>query len=103
MIAKAKPAPESEPSPRKRRAREAVDVELTVRFNFGDEADDRVTVLDGRRVPMVGSVLANRDRIIRGFMRLLLRTAAQQPRVARELFPWLKRKPRKNKKARSRS
>ena len=100
MIAKAKTPADAETKPRKRRTREAVDVELTVRFNFGDDAEDRVTVLDGRRVPMVGSVLANRDRIIRGFMRLLLRTAAQQPRVARELFPWLKRKPRQKSRSR---
>ncbi|MFT4046922.1 MAG: hypothetical protein QM661_09530 [Solimonas sp.] len=62
---------------------------LTVRFKFGAEAGDHVTVIDDRRMPMVGSVLSNRDRIVKGFVNLLIRTALKQPRVARELFPLL--------------
>ena len=100
MIAKADPAPETPAARKKRRsAKEAVDVELTLRFNFGDEPSDHVTVMDGRRIPMVGGVLATRDRILRGFVRLMLRTAVAQPRVARELFPWIKRKKRRGKAA----
>lgn len=102
MIAKADPAPESPAARKKRRsAKEAVDVELTLRFNFGEAPADHVTVMDAQRIPMVGGVLANRDRILRGFVRMMLRTAVKQPRVARELFPWIKRKKRRGKVARN--
>lgn len=102
MIAKAKPATEEPASRERRRSKnEPLDVELTLRFNFGDEPSDHVTVMDAARVPMVGGVLANRDRILRGFMRVLLKTAVQQPRVARELFPWLKFKARDTRRKKS--
>lgn len=92
MIRKAQdgPAPEAAaPRRKRRRAEEPLDVQLTVRFNFGSEPGDRVTVIDRRRVPLVGGIIANRDRILRGFVGLMLRTALKQPRVARELFPLL--------------
>ncbi|NKF24436.1 hypothetical protein [Solimonas marina] len=94
MIRKAKEGTEAKPeaTPRRKRRRrrnEPLDVQLTVRFNFGAEPDDHVTVIDNRSVPMVGGLLANRDRIMRGFVTLLMRTAMMQPRVARELFPLL--------------
>ncbi|MGH8445167.1 MAG: hypothetical protein ACREVL_07865, partial [Solimonas sp.] len=73
----------------RRRANDPLDVQLTVRFNFGAEPDDHITVINNRRVPMVGSVIANRDRIMRGFVNLMIRTAMKQPRIARELFPLL--------------
>lgn len=90
MIRKARESTDDEPRRRRaRRAKEPLDVQLTVRFNFGAEPEDHVTVIDNRRVPMVGGLIANRDRIMRGFLQLLLRTALKQPRVARELFPLL--------------
>ncbi|WP_241695913.1 hypothetical protein [Solimonas terrae] len=46
-------------------------------------------MIDNRSVPMVGGIIANRDRVLRGFVNLLLRTAMKQPRVAREIFPLL--------------
>lgn len=91
MILKArKPAAGSKAesgSRRRPRPRPPVDVELSVAFRFGDAPEDRVTVIDARRVPMIGSLLDNRDRIVRGFVSLLLRAAVSQPRVARQLFP----------------
>ncbi|HEX4896049.1 MAG TPA: hypothetical protein VFV11_06950 [Solimonas sp.] len=72
---------------RRLRKHEPLDVNLTVRLNFGAGDSDHVDVIHDRRIPMVGSVLANRDRILRGFLGLLMRTAFTQPRVARELFP----------------
>jgi len=74
----------------KRRAPQPVDVHLTLKMNFGDEKDDAITVIDNRRVPMVGSVFTYRDKIVRGFALLLVKTGLAQPRVARELFPVLK-------------
>ena len=85
----AEPQDGSQPKGRRgrRRARDPLDVQLTVRFKFGAEAEDQVTVINNRSVPMVGSVIANRDRILKGFVNLLIRTALKQPRVARELAP----------------
>ena|SRR5579872_2970059 len=75
---------------RRRRAEHPLEVNLTLRFKFGDEPDDAVTVMDDRRVPMVGSLFDSRDRILRAFTLLLVRTGMAQPKVARELFPVLR-------------
>lgn len=74
----------------KTRRREPLDVKLTVAFRFGDEPDDRVTVMNDRSIPLVGTVFESRDRILRGFSRLLFKAAAQQPKVASELVPLFK-------------
>jgi hypothetical protein len=86
MIAK-----EDKPAGRRRRQSEPLDVSLTVRFNFGEQPEDAVTVINDRNVPMVGSVFANRDRILRGFIGLLLRTGLREPKVAKKVLglrPW---------------
>ncbi len=84
--------------PRRRRGRkEPLDVQLTVSFRFGDEPGDQVTMIDQRSVPMVGSIVANRDRVIRGFVGLLMRVAVTQPRIAGQLFPIGKLLPRRKK------
>ena len=49
-----------------------------------------VTVMNDRRVPMVGSVFESRDRILRAFTVLLMRTGMAQPKVAKELIPLLR-------------
>jgi hypothetical protein len=73
-----------------RRKPPPLDVQLTLRMNFGEVPDDAITVIDDRRVPMVGSVFEYRDRIVRAFAMLLVKTGMAQPRVARELFPLFK-------------
>ena len=70
----------------RRRRREPMEVILTFQMNFGDRPDDSVTLIDERRVPLVGSVFDNRDRILREFLRLLMKAGAQQPRVMRRLL-----------------
>jgi hypothetical protein len=84
---------EADKGTKKRRARRAapVDVQLTVRFKFGPAPSETVTMIDDRRVPMAGSLLDNRDRILRGFTRLLFKAVALQPKLARELWPLLGR------------
>jgi hypothetical protein len=93
MIRKGRKKPDTDasaaPRRKRRRGKAPLDVQLTVRFNFGAEPEDHVTVIDNRSVPMVGGIIANRDRVLRGFVNLLLRTAMKQPRVAREIFPLL--------------
>ena len=63
----------------RRRRKEPLEVILTVKFNFGDHPRDAVTLVDEQRVPLVGSVFENRDRIAREFMRLLVKGGARQP------------------------
>jgi hypothetical protein len=70
-----------------RRVKEPLDVQLTVRFNFGQQPEDVLTVIDNVRVPMVESVFKSRDRIVRGFVSMLLKTGLKSPAVTRELFP----------------
>ena len=74
-----------------------MEIELTVAFRFGDEPDDRVTVIDGRRIPMVDSVFDSRDTIVRAFVRLLTKAAVTQPKVLREIMPALKLLPRRGR------
>lgn len=70
--------------------KQPLEVRMTMRFKFGEEADDVITMMDDRQVPMVDSVFKNRDRIVRGFVNLLLRAGLKQPKVAREIFPLVK-------------
>jgi len=67
-----------------------LEVRMTMRFKFGEEPDDVITMMDDRRVPMVNSVFKNRDRIVRGFVQLLMRAGLKQPKVVSELVPILK-------------
>lgn len=70
-----------------RKPAEPVELRLTLRYRFGEDEEETVTVMDDRRVPMVGSVFDYRDRILRGFTSGLVKAAATQPRVLRELAP----------------
>jgi hypothetical protein len=69
---------------------EPLEVDLTVSFRFGDEPDDKVTMIDNRRVPMVGSVFEQRDAMVRNFVKLLLKAGLTQPKVLGEIVPALK-------------
>lgn len=75
---------------RRRREREPLEVRMTMRFNFGDTPEEAVTVMDDRRVPLVGSVFDSRDRILRAFTMILVKTGLAQPKVAKELFPLIR-------------
>ena len=88
MIAKTKSDKMQEK--RSTRKKEPLDVNLTVRFNFGDEPEDAITVLNDVRVPMADSVFTNRDRIVKGFVSLLLKGGLKSPAVTREIFPIVK-------------
>lgn len=93
------PKPESKPTSRRKAKRQPkpVEVELTVRFNFGKTPEEAITVVDQQRIPMVNSVFESRDRILRGFAGLLIKTGLKQPGVARELFPVMKMLRKKKK------
>lgn len=87
MIAKTTAA---ERRQRRKREQEPLDIGLTLKFKFGEDADDAVTVMNDRRIPMVDGVFKNRDRIIKSFVSLLVKTGLSQPKVAREIFPALR-------------
>lgn len=80
------------------KAEEPLEVDLTVTFRFGDEPRDKVTMIDDRRVPMVGSVFEQRDTMVRNFVKLLLKAGLTQPKVLGEIVPALKLIRRNNKK-----
>ncbi len=75
---------------RRRRREDPVEVKLTLRYRFGDEPDDTVTVMNDRAIPMVDSVFKNRDRIVRAFAMTLVRAGISKPKVVRELVPGLR-------------
>lgn len=74
---------------RARRRAEPLEVKLTLRYRFGDEPDDTVTVMDDRAIPMVDSVFKNRDRIVRALAITLVRAGITRPKVVSELVPGL--------------
>lgn len=86
-------AAQSKPSrsPRLRKG-EPLEVELTVSFKFGEEPGDTVTPIRERRVPMVDSVFKNRDRIVRAFVKLLMKTGLKSPKVVGQMLPLGKRR-----------
>ncbi len=75
-----------------RRRDQPLDVDLSVSFRFGEAPEDRVTVIDQRRVPMAGSVFDSRDAVMRGFIKLLMKAAVMQPKVLGEVMPLLRLK-----------
>ena len=70
----------------RQRRKEPLDVVLTLKLNFGDSPGDALTLIEEQRVPLVGSVFENRDRIAREFLRLLLKASSRQPRVLKTLM-----------------
>lgn len=89
---------QSRPVPRKRlRKGEPLEVDLTVSFKFGDEPGDAITPIRERRVPMVDSVFRSRDKIVRAFVALLVKTGLSSPKVVGQMLPL---KPRLRQKSR---
>jgi hypothetical protein len=70
-----------------RAQQEPLEVDLTVRFRFGEEPEDTITPIDRRRVPMVDSVFKNRDRILRAFVTLMFKAGMSSPKVVGQLLP----------------
>ena len=64
---------------RRSRKRESLEVILSFKMRFGEAPDDQLTLIDERRVPLVGSVFDNRDRIAREFLRLLVKAGVRRP------------------------
>lgn len=73
----------------RRRQRPPLEVRLTVAVAFGPEDEDRIVVIDNRKIWMVGSVFQYRDRIAKLAMATLIRAALMQPKVAARIMPGL--------------
>lgn len=84
----------------RRKPADPLEVNLTLSFNYGDKPEDRVTVLDDKKIPLVGSVFASRDRIVRAFTKLLVKSGLSQPKVVDELLPVLRVLKRRSRKSR---
>ena len=67
------------------RGKKPLDVILTLKVNLGDHPGDAITLLEEQRVPLVGSVFENRERIAREFVSLMVKVGAQ-PRALRRLL-----------------
>jgi hypothetical protein len=87
MIDKAKPASEDGARAQRLRKNEPLEVDLTVSFRFGDEPGDLMTPIRDQRVPMVDSVFKSRNRILRAFLRLLVKTGLSSPKVVGQVLP----------------
>lgn len=74
---------------RQRKQEEPLEVELTLRYRFGESESEQVTIMDQRRLPMVGSVFKYRDKILRGFTSSLIKAGLTQKKVVSELMPLL--------------
>lgn len=74
----------------RRKPADPLEINLTLSFNYGNAPEDRVTVVDGKNIPLVGSVFASRDRIVRAFTKLLVKSGLSQPKVVDELLPVLR-------------
>lgn len=73
--------------PHRSRKREPLAVNVTLIVRTGSEPENQITILDDRKIPMVGSVFEYRNRIRRFFVSSLLRVAATSPAVYREIAP----------------
>lgn len=81
------PRKQREKGEKRLRKGDPLEVELTVSFKFGEEPGDTLTPIRERRVPMVDSVFKNRDRIVRAFVRLLVKTGMTSPKVVGQMLP----------------
>jgi hypothetical protein len=70
-----------------RREKKPLDVRLTMRVRFGSEPDEQVTVVNNRRLRLIGSVFKYRDRAINFLVYEILRAGARQPKVYGGLTP----------------
>ena len=77
-------------SPRRKRKPEPVDLRLSFTVRTGDEEEDVVTILDEKELKMVGSVFQYRDKAARFLAMSLVKVAATNRKVFRQVVPGLR-------------
>ena len=78
-------------SERRKREKGPLDIRLTMRVKFGDEPEDVVTVVDNRRLKLIGSAFQYRDRAIRFLVYNVLRAGAKRPKIYGRFTPTVTR------------
>lgn len=71
----------------RRREKKPLDIRMTMRVRFGQEPDEEVTVVNDRRLKLVGSVFKYRDKAINFMVYEVLRAGARQPKVYGGMAP----------------
>lgn len=71
----------------RRRKKKPLDIRLTMRVRFGDQPEEQVTVVNDRRLKLVGSAFQYRDRAINFLVYEVLRAGARQPKVYGGMAP----------------
>jgi hypothetical protein len=72
---------------RPKREKKPVDIRLTMRVKFGKTTDDVITVVDNRRLKLIGSAFQYRDRAISFVVYQILRAGSRRPRVYGRFAP----------------
>jgi hypothetical protein len=71
----------------RRREKKPLDIRLTMRVRFGEQPEEQVTVVNNRRLRLVGSAFKYRDRAVNFLVYEVLRAGARQPKVYGGLAP----------------
>ncbi len=71
----------------RRREKKPLNIRLSMRVRFGAAPDEQVTVVNDRRLKLVGSAFQYRDRAINFLVYEVLRAGARQPKVYGGLAP----------------
>lgn len=71
----------------RRRKTKPLDIHLTMRVRFGERPGDQVTVVENRKLKMIGSVFQYRDQAMNFLVYQMLRAGVRQPRVYGEMAP----------------
>lgn len=69
---------------------EPLEIFVSFAVRTGAEPDQHHQILDHQRIPMVGTVFDNRDRIMRYVAMNIIKVAALQTELARSLTPVLR-------------
>lgn len=82
MVAKQVPRAKAG-KPRRKTAAAPLEVTLQVDVRYGVEPDDVVTIVEQRRIPLLGTLFEQRDALMRGLLRLMMKAAMATPGVLR--------------------
>lgn len=84
----AKPAPRAKAGkPRRKAAPPPLEVTLQVDVRYGAAPEDVVTIVEQRRIPLLGTLFEQRDVLMRGLFKLMMKAAMATPGVLRRRRP----------------
>lgn len=71
----------------RKRQKQPLEIRMTMRVKFGTGPEETVTVMNNRRLRVIGSVFQHRDRAINFLVVNLLRAGTKRPAVLGRLAP----------------